>query len=109
MRLGAEFLGEGFRALKLCRRLGRPEGFDPGRRQIIHQPRNQWRFRPNHHKADAFVTAKRNHIGRARDIQQNIGATLCGAGITGRDKQGFQQRALFKFPSQRVLPPAGTD
>ena len=69
--LGAEVLGEALRAFELGRGLGRAEGLDAGRRQVVGEARDQRRLGPDHDEADVVVAAERDDGRVVGDVERD--------------------------------------
>src|SRR5438046_7829617 len=109
MELGAEILGETFRAFEPGGSLGGTEYLETCCLKIIRNARNQRRFRPHDDEADRMHATERDHRLMIADIEWHTCGMLGDARISGRAIKSAEQRACGNGPGERVLAPTGPD
>ena len=105
----AQVLGEGLRAFQLCGRRRRPEGADPGSRQVVDEAGDKRRLRADDDEFDIVVPAEGGDRAVVAGVEADAGRHIGDARVAGGGVQRFQNGACGKGPGHRVLAPAGAD
>ena len=107
--LGAEVLGEALRALEACRCAARPERRDAGGGEVVDQPRDQRRLRPDDDEVDVPRAAEGDHRAVVGDVEADQLGAFRDAGIARRGIEPGEPRRLRELPGKRMLPSARAD
>ena len=107
--LAAEILGEALRAFELAPRLRRAEDPDAGGSQIVGEPGDQRRLRPDDDEVDRFAPAEGDDRRMVGWIERHAFGDAADAGIARRGVELGQQRRGRQLPGQRMLAAARAD
>ena len=105
----AQRLGEILRAFELAGGFGRTERLEPGRIEIVDDPRRDRRVRADHDKIHRVGPAEIDHRGVIGNVERDAFGLARDPGIAGRAPQFCDQRGSRDLPRQRVFAAAGPE
>ena len=104
-----DLLREGLGAFDLGRRRARAEDGDAGVAEVVGEPGDERRLRPDDDEVDAELVAEPEQRLRVVRPERVAGAEAGDARVAGGGVQVAEPRALGDLPRERVLAPARAD